>query len=99
MSTFLNFSQLLSRSQKKGFFILFFLSFFTIGLEVLSIGSIVPIVLFFLGEQLSNVKFFIPFDSNFFVNFSEAEIIKYIFFFIFASFIIKNLILFYVFFL
>lgn len=99
MNTFLNFFQLLSSSQKKGFFILFFLSFFTIGLEVLSIGSIVPLVLFFLGEQLSNVKFFIPFDSNIFATFSEDEIIKYIFIFIFASFIIKNLILVYVVFL
>ena len=58
MRLIFNLLPLLNLEQKKSFLILFFLTFFTVFLEVISIGSIVPVVLFFLGEQLINVKFF-----------------------------------------
>tara|TARA_B100001057_G_scaffold499059_1_gene608214 strand:- start:4566 stop:6296 length:1731 start_codon:yes stop_codon:yes gene_type:complete len=99
MQIFLNFFSLISKPQRNSFIILFFLTFVTVILEVISIGSIVPVVLFILGEQLTNIKFFISFDSSFLSEFSDREIIKYILIFIFSAFILKNLILIYTVFL
>ena len=99
MRLIFNLLPLLNFEQKKSFLILFFLTFFTVFLEVISIGSIVPVVLFFLGEQLINVKFFFSFSSDFLTNLSDEEIIKYILIFIFFAFLLKNLLLIYVVFL
>ena len=95
MRIFFNFFPLLNSSQRKKFYLLFFLTVISILLEVISIGSIVPVVLFFLGEQLENIKFFISFENEFFKNISQKDIIKYILIFIFSAFIVKNLILIY----
>ena len=99
MRLIFNLLPLLNLEQKKSFLILFFLTFFTVFLEVISIGSIVPVVLFFLGEQLINVKFFFSFSSDFLSNLSDREIIKYILIFIFFAFSLKNLLLIYIVFL
>ena len=83
--------------EQKSFLILFFLTFFTVFLEVISIGSIVPVVLFFFRRTINKCKiFFFSFSSDFLSNLSDREIIKYILIFIFFAFSLKNLLLIYI---
>ena len=76
--------------QKKNFFILIFLMFISMILEILGIASLIPLINFFLKNDLIYYKEYID-KINLLANFSALEIISLILFFIILFFLIKNL--------
>lgn len=82
--------EILDQDQKKKFCILFFLMFISMILEILGIASLIPLINFFLKNDLIYYKQYID-KINFLDNFSVLEIISLILFFIILFFLIKNL--------
>jgi ABC-type multidrug transport system fused ATPase/permease subunit len=76
--------------QKKNFYILIFLMFISMILEILGIASLIPLINFFLKNDLIYYKEYID-KINLLVNFSVLEIISLIIFFVILFFLIKNL--------
>jgi ABC-type multidrug transport system fused ATPase/permease subunit len=82
--------EILDQYQKKKFYILFFLMFISMILEILGIASLIPLINFFLKNDLIYYKQYID-KINFLDNFSVLEIISLILFSIILFFLIKNL--------
>ena len=82
--------KILDHYQKNFFYILIFLMFITTILEILGIAALIPLINFFLKNDLSFYKQYVD-RINFLVNFSILEIVSVIIFFLILFFIIKNL--------
>jgi ABC-type multidrug transport system fused ATPase/permease subunit len=76
--------------QKENFYILIFLMFISMILEILGIASLIPLINFFLKNDLIYYKQYID-KINLLANFSVLEIISLTLFFIILFFLIKNL--------
>jgi len=90
MTSIKNIFKIFDHNQKKNFYILIFLMFFSMILEVLGIASLIPLINFFLKNDLIFYKQYID-KINLLVNFSILEIISLIIFFLILFFIMKNL--------
>ena len=82
--------KILDHYQQNYFYILIILMFITTILEILGIAALIPLINFFLKNDLSFYKQYVD-RINFLVNFSILEIVSVIIFFLILFFIIKNL--------
>lgn len=89
MNKFINIYKLLEKKEKIYFVTIILLYFFTIVLELVSLGLIIPLTQIFFEEKKSG-SFLISFFSDIFKNFDNTN---YIFFAFLALFIAKNLIM------
>ena len=84
-----NIFQIFDKYQKKNFFILIFLMFISMMLEVLGIASLIPLINFFLKNDLIFYREYIN-KITFFDNYSELKITYSILIFLSLFFLIKN---------
>jgi ABC-type multidrug transport system fused ATPase/permease subunit len=84
-----NIFKIFDKYQKKNLFILIFLTFISMTLEVLGIASLIPLINFFLKNDLIFYKEYIN-KISFLNNYSELKIIYLIFIFLSLFFLIKN---------
>ena len=90
MTSIKNIFKIFDNNQKKKFYILIFLMIISMILEILGIASLIPLINFFLKNDLIYYKQYID-KINFLDNFSVLEIISLILFSIILFFLIKNL--------
>ena len=88
----LNFFLELSKVYKKRLIFLFFIMIFSIILDVISIGSIFPLISFIVTENYEYLKFF-DFSKNAFFNLDGKNIYLTAITIIFILFLTKNLFL------
>jgi ABC-type multidrug transport system fused ATPase/permease subunit len=81
--------KILDQYQKKNFYILIFLMFISMVLEILGIASLIPVINFFLKNDLI---FYEEYINKIYLlnNFSQFKIISLVFFFLTFFFIIKS---------
>ena len=84
-----NIFKIFDQYQKKKFYTLIFLMFISTILEILGIASLIPLINFFLKNDLGFYKQYID-KINFLVSFSILEIISFVVFFLVLFFFIKN---------
>jgi ABC-type multidrug transport system fused ATPase/permease subunit len=90
MTSIKNIFKIFDNNQKKKFYILIFLMIISMILEILGIASLIPLINFFLKNDLIFFKQYIE-KINLLANFSLLEIISLVIFFIILFFLIKNL--------
>lgn len=81
--------KILDKYQKKNFYILIFLMFISMILEILGITSLIPLINFLLKNDLSSYEVYIN-KIYFFNSLSELKIISLFIFFLTLFFLIKN---------
>jgi len=85
-----NIFKIFDQYQKKNFYILIFLMLISAILEILGIASLIPLINFFLKNDLGFYNQYID-KINFLVSFSILEIISFVVFFLVLFFFIKNI--------
>ena len=88
MSTILKIYNLLNKNHKIYFFFLISLSFVSLALELIGIGSIIPFVYLILSDE---ANIYIDFISDIFYNPGKNELVVYSMLIILSVFIFKNI--------